>query len=175
MRSSYGWQQVNFASPVSIQANTVYIVSFSTGGGYFGISTGFFTNGGVTSGPLQALSNHTSGGDGVYQAAGDFPNVNGSGMNFWVDVAFAPSASPGVQTSSASPGVGTARQWGVSAATTAAATPAGTSSSTGGSRATTVPAAQPASIAMASRTFRRTVTQARPAIWWGLKGPSTIG
>ena len=100
--TSSGWQQVNFASPVSIQANTVYIVSFSTGGGYFGISTGFFTNGGVTSGPLQALSNRTSGGDGVYQAAGDFPNVNGSGMNFWVDVAFTPSASPSVQTSSAS-------------------------------------------------------------------------
>ena len=127
--TSSGWQQVNFASPVSIQANTIYIVSFSTGGGYFGISTGFFTNGGVTSGPLQALSNHTSGGDGVYQAAGDFPNVNGSGMNFWVDVAFAPSASPGVQTSSASPGVAPARQWGVSPAATAAATPAGTSSS----------------------------------------------
>ncbi len=167
---------MNFASPVSIQANTVYIVSFSTGGGYFGISTGFFTNGGVTSGPLQALSNRTSGGDGVYQAAGDFPNVSGSGMNFWVDVAYTPSAGPGVQTSSASntPAPATTRQWGAVAAATAAATPAGTSSSAGGSRATTVPAAQPASIGLASRTFRRTVTQARPAIWWGLKGPSTI-
>ena len=36
-----GWQQVSFSSPVAIQANTVYIVSFSTGGGYFGISTSF--------------------------------------------------------------------------------------------------------------------------------------
>ena len=34
---------------------------------------------------------------------GDFPDVSGSGMNFWVDVAFTPSASPGVPTSSAAP------------------------------------------------------------------------
>ena len=50
--TSYGWQQVNFSSPVSIQPNTVYIVSFSTGGGYFGITTNYFTAGGVTNGPL---------------------------------------------------------------------------------------------------------------------------
>ena len=37
--SASGWQQVNFSSPVAIQANTVYIVSFSTGGGYFGITS----------------------------------------------------------------------------------------------------------------------------------------
>ena len=86
--TAYGWQQVSFSSPVAIQANTVYVVSFSTGGGYFGITTSFFTSGGVTNGPLQALSNSVSGGDGVYNRAGAFPNVNGNGMNFWADVAF---------------------------------------------------------------------------------------
>ena len=91
--SAYGWQQVNFSSPVAIQANTVYIVSFSTGGGYFGITTSFFTSGGVTNGPLQALSNSVSGGDGVYNRAGAFPDVDGNGMNFWADVAFTPSSS----------------------------------------------------------------------------------
>ena len=91
--SGSGWQQVNFATPVAIQANLVYIVSFSTGGGYFGISTGFFTHGGVSNGALQALSNSVSGGDGVYGRAGTFPNVNGNGMNFWADVAFTPSSS----------------------------------------------------------------------------------
>ena len=50
--SASGWQQVSFSSPVAIQANAVYIVSFSTGGGYFGITTNFFTSGGVTNGPL---------------------------------------------------------------------------------------------------------------------------
>ena len=42
--SAYGWQQVNFSNPVAIQANTVYIVSFSTGGGFFGVTTNFFTS-----------------------------------------------------------------------------------------------------------------------------------
>jgi hypothetical protein len=91
--TSYGWQQVSFASPVTIQANTVYVISFSTGGGYFGINTGFFTSGGVTNGPLQALSNSVSGGDGVYNRSGDFPDVDSNGLNFWADVAFSPSSS----------------------------------------------------------------------------------
>ncbi len=91
--SAYGWQQVNFSSPVAIQANTVYIASFSTGGGYFGITSPFFTSGGVFSGPLQALSNSVVGGDGVYNRAGYFPDVDGNGMNFWADVAFTPSSS----------------------------------------------------------------------------------
>ncbi len=91
--SALGWQQVNFASPVAITANTVYIISFSTGGGYFGITTGFFNSGGVTNGPLEALPSSVAGGDGVYNRSGSFPNVNGNGMNFWADVAFTPAAA----------------------------------------------------------------------------------
>ena len=93
--TAYGWQQVTFSSPVAIQANTEYVVSFSTGGGYFGVTTNFFNSGGVTNGPLQALSNSVSGGDGVYNRAGAFPDVDSDGMNFWADVAFAPSSSGG--------------------------------------------------------------------------------
>ena len=102
--SSYGWQQVNFSSPVAIiLANTVYIASFSTGGGYFGITSPFFTNGGVTNGPLQALSNSVPGGDGVYNRSGVFPTVNGNGMNFWADVAFVPSSSGNIAAKASSP------------------------------------------------------------------------
>jgi hypothetical protein len=93
--TAYGWQQVSFSTPVAIQANTEYVVSFSTGGGYFGITTGFFSNGGVTSGPLEALPNSVSGGDGVYNRGGQFPDVDSYGMNFWADVAFTPSSSGG--------------------------------------------------------------------------------
>jgi hypothetical protein len=99
--TSSGWQQVNFSSPVPIAANTVYIISFSSSGGTFGITTGYFTSSGVTSGPLEALPNSTPGGNGVYNNAGAFPDVSGSGMNFWVDVAFTPSALPAAQTSAA--------------------------------------------------------------------------
>jgi hypothetical protein len=91
-----GWQQVSFSSPVSILANTVYIVSFSSGGGYFGINTSYFSGSGVDNGPLHALANGVSGGDGVYHSGnGAFPSVSGSGMNFWADLVFSPSgASP---------------------------------------------------------------------------------
>ena len=102
--SSSGWQQVNFSSPVAITANTVYIASFSTSGGYFGITTGYFTSGGVTNGPLYAEPNSVVGGDGVYNRPGYFPNVNGNGMNFWADVAFTPSSSGAARPALASRG-----------------------------------------------------------------------
>ena len=103
--TAFGWQQVSFSSPVAIQANTDYVVSFSTGGGYFGMSTSFFSSGGVTNGPLEALPNSVSGGDGVYNRAGQFPDVDSNGMNFWADVAFTPSSSgsaPAVSRSTSS-------------------------------------------------------------------------
>jgi hypothetical protein len=113
--SSFGWQQVNLSSPVPIVANTAYIVSFSTGGGEFGISTGFFSSGGVTNGSLEALPNSVSGGDGVYNRAGAFPDVDSNGMNFWADVAFSPAGggpdvevSGGVSQSGATGGAGIA-------------------------------------------------------------------
>jgi hypothetical protein len=94
--SASGWQQVNFANPVAIAANTIYIASFSASGGYFGITTSFFAYGGVTNGPLQALPNSVSGGNGVYSRTGGFPSVSGNGMNFWADVAFNPSSGSAV-------------------------------------------------------------------------------
>jgi hypothetical protein len=146
--SASGWQQVTFSSPVAIQANVVYIVSFSTGGGYFGITTSFFTNGGATNGPLEALPGNVTGGDGVYNRSGAFPNVNGSGMNFWADVAFTPSSS-GNSTSKANSVLMTTSGFGTSALTTTGqsnrlvtsapqGTPAGPAGSFGGWRGTTV-------------------------------------
>ncbi len=96
--TSSGWQQVTFSSPVAIAANTTYIVSFSTGGGYFGITTGYFSSAGADAPPLHALSNGASGGNGVYAPGlSSFPSSSGSGMNFWADVAFTPSSSTTVK------------------------------------------------------------------------------
>ncbi len=88
-----GWEQVNFASPISIAANTTYVVSFSTGGGYFSATTSFFTGAGVDNGPLHAPADGASGSDGVYNSPGAFPSIGDSGINFWVDVAFSPTSS----------------------------------------------------------------------------------
>src|SRR6185437_7767113 len=81
-----GWQQVTLSSPVAVAANTAYVVSFSSGGGYFGWTGGYFASG-YAVGPLSAPA-----GAGVYQAAaGAFPSQGGGGRNFWADVAFSPS------------------------------------------------------------------------------------
>ncbi len=126
--TSSGWQQVNFAKAVTISPNTVYIVSFSSGGGDFGITTGYFSRSGYTNGPLQALSNSTSGGDGVYQyKMGAFPTVSSGGMNFWVDVAFSPTSSlSSLPTSGRS--VATSSPVTLRSSTKASATSAGTGS-----------------------------------------------
>ena len=83
-----GWQQVDFAAPVAIAANTTYIASYHSEG-YFAIDSGYFTSTGVDAPPLHALQAGVDGPNGVYRyGASGFP-VGGSAANYWVDVAFA--------------------------------------------------------------------------------------
>ncbi len=82
-----GWQEVRFITPVAIQANTTYIASYFSAGGYFAISAGYFTNSGTTNGPLTALQNGADGVNGVYIYGGGFP-TNGGSANYWVDVLY---------------------------------------------------------------------------------------
>jgi hypothetical protein len=169
--TAYGWQQVTLSTPVTIQANTVYVVSFSTGGGYFGISTNFFTNSGVSNGPLSALANGVSGGDGVYQSSGDFPNVSGSGMNFWADVAFTPTSGTSTRAGSGStpasplgsgviaPAISTGSTRFALVSPTAA-TPTGPAGFLAGSWGTTTVAGGDPSLPLGAWSSRRTVSQA---------------
>src|SRR5208337_3752927 len=60
-----GWQQVNFSTPVSIAANTVYVASYFAPNGNYADS-GFFASSGVDNPPVHLLQNGVSGGDGVY-------------------------------------------------------------------------------------------------------------
>jgi len=85
-----GWQQANFATPVAIQANTVYVVSYHTNVGKYSVTENYFINSGVDTPPLHALSNGESGGNGVYtyNANPVFPNASHSASNYWVDVLF---------------------------------------------------------------------------------------
>ena len=82
-----GWQEVRFTTPVAVQANTTYIASYFSQGGYFAISPGFFASAGVTNGPLTALQAGIDGPNGVYRYGGGFPN-GGNTANYWVDVLF---------------------------------------------------------------------------------------
>ena len=86
--SSSGWQQVNFSSPVAIQANTTYIVSYHSVSGYLAYTPNVFASSGIDNAPLHALANGVDGGNSVYvYGPGAFPNVfNGQSPNYWVDV-----------------------------------------------------------------------------------------
>ena len=85
-----GWQQVTFASPVAITANTVYVASYHTNVGHYAEDDNYFTSG-VDSGSLHALADGASGPNGVYAygSTSTFPNNGYQASNYWVDVAFA--------------------------------------------------------------------------------------
>jgi PKD repeat protein len=103
-----GWQQVNFASPVAIAANTTYIASYHTAVGHYSSDTNYFATSGVHTGPLQALANGTDGPNSVYlYGAGGFPTQTYNSANYWVDVTFstAPDTTPPT-VSTVTPAVG---------------------------------------------------------------------
>jgi hypothetical protein len=85
-----GWQQVNFSSPVSITAGTVYVASYHTTVGHFSADQEFFATAGVSNPPLEALANGVNGGDGVYAygSTSSFPSNTYTSTNYWVDLVF---------------------------------------------------------------------------------------
>jgi len=85
-----GWQQVSFAAPVNIAANTTYIAAFYTTSG-FAVDWNYFTNKSVDAAPLHALRSGTDGGNGVYAyaASPQFPTLSYADANYWVDALFA--------------------------------------------------------------------------------------
>ncbi|MBK7513897.1 MAG: DUF4082 domain-containing protein [Chloracidobacterium sp.] len=83
-----GWQEVSFASPVAISANTVYVASYSTTTGNYAFSGGYFTSQGVDNGPLHALSASESPNGVLNTSPGQFPNLTFNDANYWVDAVF---------------------------------------------------------------------------------------
>jgi hypothetical protein len=94
--SASGWQQVNFASPVAISANTVYVASYHANIGHYSDDYNYFLSKGVDNPPLHALANGVSGGDGVYSygANSAFPTLTWNAGNYWVDVIVQPGVVP---------------------------------------------------------------------------------
>jgi hypothetical protein len=91
-----GWQQVNFASPVAISANTVYVASYHAPVGRYAIDNNYFASNGVNNSPIFLLQNGVSGGNGVYRygASSGFPTDTYQSSNYWVDVVFVTSTGP---------------------------------------------------------------------------------
>jgi hypothetical protein len=87
-----GWQQVTFANPVAITANTFYVVSYHTNVGQFAFTTNGFLAAWIDNAPLHAPRSGSSGGTGgngvfVYGASA-FPTQDFSATNYWVDILF---------------------------------------------------------------------------------------
>ncbi|MDR9784982.1 DUF4082 domain-containing protein [Rhizobium redzepovicii] len=81
-----GWQTAQLTQQIAIQADTTYVVSYSTNGNYS--ATGNYFASDVTNGDLKALG----GSNGVYAygAGGLFPTASYNSTNYYVDVAFKP-------------------------------------------------------------------------------------
>ena len=90
-----GWQQMNFATPIAIAANTTYIISYYAPNGGYAITTNAFTPAGVDNAPLHALANGVDGGNGVflYGTGGGFPINTFASSNYWVDLVFTAQAT----------------------------------------------------------------------------------
>jgi hypothetical protein len=80
------WEQVNFTTPVAINANTRYVAAYYTSGGrYADDQGGLLSN--VSNPPLTALAN-----GGVYYRGGiGFPTATWNASNYYVDVLFTPT------------------------------------------------------------------------------------
>jgi hypothetical protein len=83
-----GWQQVQFATPVSITSGTTYIASYHTNGNY-SADPNMFANS-VSNGPLSAPSSPLVGGNGVYAYGSNslFPTSSYNSTSYGVDVLF---------------------------------------------------------------------------------------
>jgi hypothetical protein len=91
-----GWQQAFFGSPIDIQPNTTYVVSYFAPNGGYAYDANYFTTNGVDNGVLHAPNNAAASGNGVYLYAptGGFPNNTFGSANYWVDVIFENVSTP---------------------------------------------------------------------------------
>ncbi|WP_456638994.1 DUF4082 domain-containing protein [Bradyrhizobium sp. USDA 10063] len=85
-----GWQQVDFATPVTIAAGATYVASYHTSGNY-SADPNLFSSA-VSNGPLTAPSSASVGGNGVYAYGSGslFPTDSYSATSYGVDVLFRP-------------------------------------------------------------------------------------
>nr|WP_249784398.1 DUF4082 domain-containing protein [Bradyrhizobium sp. IC3195] len=85
-----GWQQVNFATPVTIMPGTTYVASYHTAGNY-AADPGLLASA-ITNDPLTAPSSDSIGGNGVFAYGTDslFPTNTYNSTSYGVDVVFRP-------------------------------------------------------------------------------------
>ncbi len=97
-RSASGWQQVNFATPVAITANTIYVASYFAPNGRYAADGNFFAQPGrrQRADPPAARRCRTAAmaSTPTARAAASRPSTF-SATNYWVDVVFSTTATVG--------------------------------------------------------------------------------
>ena len=90
-----GWQQVQFSSPVAINAGSTYIAAYFAPNGHYSAGSAAFSSAGLENPPLDALANSASE-NGVYNysSSSSFPSSSFDATNYYVDVTFLPSPPP---------------------------------------------------------------------------------
>ena len=97
--SASGWQQQPLSSPLTMTANTIYVVSVNQNSFFVVTSGGLASQ--VTSGPLQSIAD---GANGVFgSSAGTFPNSTYASSNYFVDLVASPAPPPPPTVSTTSP------------------------------------------------------------------------
>lgn len=120
-----GWQQVQLPAPISITANSWYVVSYHTNAGTYTGQDGMFASSGITNGPLYAARDGEAGPNGVYKygASSTFPDETYGSEGYWVDVVFvAGSSGPDTTAPTVAARTPTAGATGVSVSTSVTAT-----------------------------------------------------
>ena len=94
--SASGWQQVTFATPVSITAGTTYVAGYLAPNGHYSATSSAFSSAEVANRPLHAPANSTSAnGVYAYSSSSVFPTSSFNATNYYVDVLFAPTPPTG--------------------------------------------------------------------------------
>ena len=85
-----GWQQVNFATPVAIAANTTYVASYYAPTAAFAATRVTSRRSGADNAPLHALANGVERWRRLVRLGpvGTFPTSVVQSTNYWVDVVF---------------------------------------------------------------------------------------
>lgn len=83
-----GWQTATFTSPITITANTDYIVSYRAPQGHYAGHVGALASQDREVGPLIAPHSATGAPNGVFGPGGTFPTSTFQGTNYFVDIVF---------------------------------------------------------------------------------------
>ena len=93
--SQFGWQQALFPTPIAVNANATYVISYLAPAGHYAGGNRYFVSGGTDSPPLHALGDGVDGPNGVfgYGSTTTFPDQTYQATNYWVDVLYMPGST----------------------------------------------------------------------------------